>query len=124
MSSGIRCTSAVAGAYWISSNCSLACTTAPGVTARSRPTMKASGGTMDGTRGGRDRSATSARSPVTALPPPVSMAALAAAGLSSGLLLGAAAATRLARANLSRTSSRQPSSVPSSSALAESDTAR
>src|ERR1019366_2213162 len=124
ISSGQRYTFSVTGWYWMSSNCSHECTTPPGVTARSRPTSNASAATIDGTRGGVDRSETRARKPRTTLWPPVSMSALAATGLSSGLLLGAAAAIRLLRRNLSRVSSRQPSSAPASSALADVPAAR
>ncbi len=103
----------------MSSNCSHAYTTPPGVTARSLPTSKASAATIDGTRGGSARSVANARRPRTALPPPVSRRAFQATGLSSGLLLGAAAAIRLASRNLSRVSSRQPSSAPATSASAD-----
>ena len=114
----------MAGWYWMSSNCSHAYTTAPGVTARSRPTSKASAATIDGTRGGAARSVASARTPRTALPPPLSTRAFQAAGLSSGLLLGAAAAIRLASRNFSRVSSRQPSSASATSVSAEAAAAR
>ena len=81
-------------------------TTAPGVTARSWPTSKASAATIDGTRGGAARSVASARRPRTGAPAAGIDEGLPAAGLSSGLLLGAAAATRLASRN------RQPGVVP------------
>ena len=112
------------GAYWMSSNCSLACTTAPGVTARSWPTSNASVGTIDGTRGERARSEARARRPRTTLPPPVSMNAFHPAGLSRGLLLGAAAAIRLVSRNLIRVSSRQPSPAPATRSSADLPAAR
>src|ERR1700732_4225509 len=73
----------------MSSTGSEAYTPPPGVLARSRPTSKASAATIDGTRGGAARSVASARRPRTALPPPVSMIAFQAVGLSSGLLRAA-----------------------------------
>jgi len=114
----------VTGWYWMSSNASVACTTPPGVTARSRPTSKAPAGTMDGTRGEVARSEARLRRPRTVFSPPVSMTAFQPTGLSTGLLLGAAAATRLASRNLSRVSSRQPSLAPSTSSPAVVDAAR
>ena len=108
----------VTGWYWMSSNWSVACTTPPGVTARSWPTSKASADTMDGTRGEVARSEARARRPRTAFSPPVSMSAFQPTGLSSGLLLGAAAAMRLLSRNFIRVSSRQPSSAPSTSVSA------
>jgi hypothetical protein len=114
----------VTGWYWISSNCWLACTTAPGVTARSRPTANASAATIDGTRGGAAISEARARRPRTVLDPPESMKAFQATGLSAGLLLGAAAAIRLVSRNRSRVSSRQDSSAPSSSSPADQAAAR
>ena len=70
---------------------------------------------MDGTRGEVARSAANARRPRTVFSPPVSMTAFQPTGLSNGLLLGAAAATRLVSRNFSRVSSRQPSSAPATS---------
>ncbi len=67
---------------------------------------------MDGTRGGSAMSARKCRSPARALPPPVSTAALIAAGFSSGLLLGASASTRLVSAKPTRSAS-APSSPAS-----------
>jgi len=90
-------------------------TTAPGVTARSRPTSNASGATMAGTRGGADRSDTIDRSPSAALRPRLPMTAFQAAGLISGLLLGATASMRLLSTNRIRSVSRQSSSASASS---------
>jgi hypothetical protein len=108
----------------MSSNTSVACTTPPGVRARSLPTSNAPAGTMDGTRGEVARSEARLRRPRTAFSPPVSMAAFQPAGLSSGLLLGAAAAMTLVSRNFSRVSSRQPSSAPSTSVSAVDEAAR
>ena len=110
----------VCGRYWISSNTGVRRTTAPGVTARSVPTWKASLSTIAGVRGELARSLTRCRGPVTRLAPPVSMTAFQPTGLSSGLLLGAAASTRLVATNLTRSASRhgsgtsctRPSTVP------------
>src|ERR1700712_5464005 len=52
MSSGTVRTASVVGRYWISSKTSVRKTTDPGVAARSSPTVKASGSTIDGTPGG------------------------------------------------------------------------
>ena len=100
----------------MSSQISHRATTAPGVTARSRPTSNASGATIAGTRGGADRSEASDRRPRTALRPPLSMIAFQATGLISGLLLGAAASMRLLATNRIRSWSRQSSSASASSA--------
>ena len=115
MTSGYWCTRGVVGSYWISSQISVRATTDPGVTARSRPTSNASGDTIAGIRGAADRSDASARTPRTALSPPVSMSAFQAAGLISGLLLGAAASTRFRTMNPARSASRHPSSASASS---------
>ncbi len=108
----------------MSSNWSVACTTPPGVTARSLPTWYAPAGTMDGTRGEVARSEARLRSPRTAFSPPVSSSAFQPAGASSGLLLGDAAAMRLVSRNFSRVSSRQSSSAPSTSSDADAAAAR
>src|ERR1035437_6580680 len=68
---------------------------APGVTARSVPTWRASGATIVGIRGEEPVSETKARVPRTRLRPPVSMYAFHTAGLISRLLLGADSAMRL-----------------------------
>jgi hypothetical protein len=115
ITTGNRCTFGVAAWYWISSKISVRCTTAPGVTARSFPTSNASGATMAGIRGAVARSPASARNPRTALRPPVSMAAFQATGLSSGLLLGAAASTRFRTTNPARSLSGQSSAASASS---------
>jgi hypothetical protein len=108
----------------MSSYCSVRCTTAPGVIARSLPTSNAPGGTIEGTRGFAARSDTSARRPRSTLTPRLSAAAFQWPGLSSGLLLGALAAMRLVSTNRRRVSSRQSSSAPSSSACADWPAAR
>ena len=90
-------------------------TTAPGVIARSLPTSKALGSTIAGIRGGAARSVTKDRMPRTADMPPVSMSAFQPAGDRTGLLLGAAAATRLVAKNRIRSPSRQSSSAVDSS---------
>ena len=112
ISSGTCRTVSVTGRYWISSNTGVRSTTDPGVTARSTPTSNASGSTIDGTRGGTAMSDRKFRRPATALPPPVSSAALTAAGFSSGLLLGASASIRLVSTKLTRSLS--ASSSPAS----------
>jgi hypothetical protein len=66
---------------------------------------------MVGTRGAVARSLTSARRPRAADRPPLSTRDLSAAGLSSGLLLGEAAAIRFIRTNRSRSLSRQSRSA-------------
>ncbi len=124
MTSGYWCTRGVVGSYWISSQMSVRATTAPGVTARSRPTSNASGDTIAGIRGAVERSDASARAPRTALSPPVSMSAFQATGLTSGLLLGAAASTRFRTMNPARSASRQPSSASASSDSAAAAPAR
>ena len=111
MSRGTCRTAAVAGRYWISSNTSVRATTAPGVTARSTPTLNASGSTIDGIRGGLATSAAKCRRPARALPPPVSIAAFSAAGLSTGLLLGASASIRLRSTKPTRSVSDQSRSA-------------
>jgi hypothetical protein len=112
-------TAGVTGRYWISSNTGVRRTTEPGVTARSTPTSNASGSTMVGTRGGTAMSERKCRRPATALPPPVSSAALTAAGFSSGLLLGASASIRLVSVKPTRSESRssRPASATTPSAL-------
>src|SRR5215469_11249547 len=115
---------AVDGWYWISSNAGVRSTTAPGVAARSAPTVKASGGTIDGTRGGCDRSPSRFLVPDTMLPPPVSITSFHASGDSSGLLLGARASTRLETANRMRSASRQSSGAASTSPSAADPPAR
>ena len=101
----------MAGRYWISSNTSVRSTTAPGVTARSAPTLNASGSTIDGIRGGAAMSAAKCRRPATTLPPPVSIAAFSAAGLSTGLLLGASASITLRSTKPARSVSAQSRSA-------------
>ena len=95
MSSGTLRTLVVCGVYWISSKTSVRSTTSPGVTATSSPTAKASGSTIDGTRGAVAKSRAKRRPPATRLPPPVSMTRLSTLGFSAGLLLGERASTRL-----------------------------
>ena len=116
MTSGTARTFSVVGVYWISSNTSVRKTTAPGVFARSSPTVNASGSTIVGTRGGDARSDTNCFSPRTALRPPVSMAAFSDSGLTTGTLLGARASTRFVAVNRIRSSSfhsRSASSISS-----------
>ena len=74
---------------------------------------------MVGTRGGTAMSATKFRRPARALPPPVSTAALTAAGFSSGLLLGASASIRLVSTNPTRSASfsSSPASATTPSAV-------
>ncbi len=105
ISSGTLRTWVVCGVYWISSKTSVRSTTEPGVTATSSPTVKASGSTIEGTRGAVAKSRTKRRPPATRLPPPVSMIRLSTLGLSVGLLLGARASTRLSTMKLIRCSS-------------------
>ena len=81
--------------YWISSNTSVRSTTAPGVTARSTPTSKASGSTIDGTRGGAGEVADEAPTALEQVAAAGVEAAFSTIGLSNGLLLGAEASTRL-----------------------------
>ena len=114
----------VCGVYWISSNMSVRSTTAPGVTAMSSPTANASGSTIDGTRGGVAKSRTSRRPPATRLPPPVSIARLSTFGLSTGLLLGDDASTRLSTMKPIRCPSPQPRSASATSPRAASPAAR
>ena len=111
ISSGICRTVAVAGRYWISSNTGVRSTTDPGVMARSAPTSNASGSTIFGTRGGAAMSLAKCRRPARMLPPPVSIAAFSATGLSSGLLLGAIASTRFSSTKLTRWVSAQSRSA-------------
>ncbi len=124
MSSGTVRTLGVCGVYWSSSNISVRAMTAPGVTAMSVPTSKASGSTIDGTRGGVAKSRTKRRPPATRLPPPVSMTRLSTLGLRKGLLLGAEASTRLSTMKPIRWSSPQSSSASSTSPRAASPRAR
>jgi hypothetical protein len=106
ISSGVVRTESVWGWYWMSSNTGVRSTTAPGVRARSVPTSKASAGTIEGTRGGPAMSRMRLPVPRRALPPPESIAAFQATGLSSGLLLGERASTRLLAMNVTRSESR------------------
>ncbi len=71
ISTGSACTSAVAGAYWMSSTRRLRSTTLPGVTATSRPTTKSSvpAGGAPPTR--RSKSSTAWMAPRTRFMPPL-----------------------------------------------------
>jgi hypothetical protein len=84
MSSGTDRTWSVCGSYWSSSNASVRSTTAPGVTARSFPTVNLDMSTLAGSRGGVARSRTRLRAPRTKFAPPVSIAAFSAAGFDHG----------------------------------------
>ncbi len=79
---------------------------------------------MAGTLGAAAMSDANARSPRTALSPPVSTSAFHAPGFSTGLLLGAAASTTLCTTNPTRSPSRQPRSASSSSDCASAPPAR
>src|SRR5512132_4571660 len=123
-SSGTRCTLGVRGRYWSSSKTGVRSTTAPGVTARSAPTSKASAVTMVGTRGGVVRSPARCRAPRTRLPPPESISAFQKTGLVSGWLLGASACTKLSTINRSRSASRHSRSASATSSSAVRPAAR
>src|SRR3954452_9283241 len=118
MSSGTDRTVSVVGRYRISSNTSVRNTTAPGVAARSSPTVNASGSTIEGTRGGLVRSRSIRRRPRTTLAPPVSMTAFTDSGFRTGTLLGARASTRFVAVNRMRSSSCQSRSASSMSSQA------
>jgi hypothetical protein len=115
ISSGISRTRSVCGRYWISSSTSVRRTTAPGVTAMVRPTSKGDLSTISGIRGGAAMSRRKASPPRARFSPPLSMAAFAEAGFSSGTLLGDSASTRFSRTNRIRSSSRQSRSASSTS---------
>ena len=74
-------------------------TTAPGVTARSRPTSKAPGSIIDGIAPLWRTSWTKLRAPRARLMPPVSKARLRAAGLLIRKFVGAAALATMLAAN-------------------------
>jgi hypothetical protein len=124
ISSGTVRTFGVCGVYWISSRISLRNTTAPGVAATVVPSSNAVGSTMLGTRGAVARSRTRLRAPATELSPAVSISAFQATGLTSGLLLGASASTRLSTTKPIRCRSRHSSCASAVSAPAVSAAAR
>jgi hypothetical protein len=92
-------TSSVVGVYWRTSATSSLATTAPGVTARSRPTSKAPGSVIDGIPPLWRTSRTKLRAPRARLMPPVSKARLRAAGLLIRKFVGAAALVTMVAAN-------------------------
>ena len=108
------------GSYWMSSNSSVRSTTAPGVTARSSPTVNAFVSTIAGMCGGLRRSWTRLALPCTRLRPPVSSVAFSAAGLSAGKFVGASASrtfSALKRTRRSARSSSPASEIRSSTVL-------
>ena len=109
-----RAPSACCGSYWISSNTGVRSTTAPG---RDRDVLAdREGRRVDHRRDARRPATCRARScaaPRTKLRPPVSSAALSAAGLVSGALVGASASSTFSAAKRTRRSLRQ--SRPASS---------
>ena len=105
----------------MSSNSSVRSTTAPGVTARSSPTVNAFVSTIAGMCGGLRRSCTRLALPCTRLRPPVSSVAFSAAGLSAGKFVGASASrtfSALKRTRRSARSSSPASEIRSSTGLA------
>ena len=94
------------GSYWMSSNSSVRSTTAPGVTARSSPTVNAFVSTIAGMCGGLRRSWTRLALPCTRLRPPVSSVAFSAAGFSAGKFVGASASRTFSALKRTRRSAR------------------
>jgi hypothetical protein len=119
ISRGTSHTWSVCGRYWISSNCSVRRTTAPGVIAMLRPTWKDAESTICGTRGAEARSRTRLNPPRSRLSPAVSMTAFADAGFTTGMLLGDIASTTLSTRKRTRCSSRphRPASATSRPAV-------
>ena len=76
-----------------------------------RPTSKALRSTIEGRRGGRAMSRAKLRPPRTKFRPPVSTAALSAAGLVNGLFVGARASTTFSAEKRMRRSLRQSRSA-------------
>ena len=111
MSNGTSRTRSVCGRYWISSRTSVRSTTAPGVTAMLRPTSNDDVSTISGIRGLVAMSRSRLIPPWTRLRPPVSMAAFADAGFTSGTLLGDSASSRFSARKRTRLSSRQSSAA-------------
>ena len=118
ISSGTSRTRSVCGRYWISSSTSVRNTTAPGVTAMLRPTSNADRSTISGIRGGAAMSRRKVSPPRTRFSPPLSTAAFAEDGFTSGTLLGAAASTRFSTSRRTRVSSRQSRCASATSCLA------
>ena len=71
------------------------------------PSVKASGCTIDGTRGADKMSPAKCRSPRNALSPPVSMSAFHPSGFSTGLLLGDSPSVITSNTNRIRSAFRQ-----------------
>ncbi len=92
-------TCSVVGWYCMTSPTSSRCTTAPGESARSLPTLNASRSTIEGMPPLWRRSPTKLRTPRTRLMPPVSNARLIAAGLLAKKLVGRRALVRIVVAN-------------------------
>jgi hypothetical protein len=86
-------------------------TTAPGVTAMLRPTSNEDVSTISGIRGLAAMSRSRLIPPWTKLEPPLSMAAFADAGFTSGTLLGDSASARFSTRKRTRLSSCQSSAA-------------